>query len=60
MGNKKFYDLMILDTLQGPSNKKILDENDVVSIRDYMQVLKKNFFFQNRFRKTFLFSSTQV
>jgi hypothetical protein len=38
MGNKKYYSLMILDTLQTQANKKVTEESDIVSMRDYMQV----------------------
>jgi hypothetical protein len=38
MGNKKYYNLMILDTLQSQANKKVTEEIDIVSMRDYMQV----------------------
>ena len=38
MGNKQYYNLMILDSLQNVSNRKISEKTDIVSIRDYMQV----------------------
>ena len=38
MGNKKYYNLMILDSLQSVSNKRICDKEEITSIRDYMQV----------------------
>lgn len=46
MGNKKYLNLMILDNLQSQANKKVTEQSDIVSIRDYMQVnyLDKNFF----------------
>ena len=41
MGNKKYYSLMILDSLQSVSNKRISDKSEITSIRDYMQVRPK-------------------
>lgn len=38
MGNRKFYDLMIFDTLQQETRGKVTDPNYVFSLRDYMQV----------------------
>lgn len=40
MGNKKYYNIMILDSLQSVSNKRISDKEEITSIRDYMQVRK--------------------
>ena len=37
MGNKQYYNLMILDSLKNVSNKKISEKTDIVSMRDYMQ-----------------------
>lgn len=37
MGNKKYYNLMILDSLQHVSNRRISEKSDIVSMRDYMQ-----------------------
>ena len=37
MGNKQYYNLMLFDSLQNVSNKRISEKSDIVSIRDYMQ-----------------------
>ena len=40
MGNKQFYNLLILDSLQTSSKNKVTEQENVVSIRDFMQVYK--------------------
>lgn len=37
MGNRIFYEQLIVDTLQTQKGK-IIDENDVVTLKDYMKV----------------------
>ena len=37
MGNRKFYDQLIIDACQYEKDR-ITDEDDVSSLRDYMQV----------------------
>ena len=37
MGNKQYYNLMIIDSLQNLNNKRVSEKSDVVSMRDYMQ-----------------------
>lgn len=38
MGSRQYFNLMILDTLQAKSKNKITDKENVISIRDFMQV----------------------
>ncbi len=38
MGNRKFYEQIIVDSLQVQKGK-IVDETDVVTLKDYMQVI---------------------
>lgn len=38
MGTRKFYEVMIVDALQERSKDKIANRDNVVSLRDFMQV----------------------
>jgi hypothetical protein len=38
MGNRKYFNLVIRDTLQEEQNGKVGDKDNIVSLRDYMQV----------------------
>jgi hypothetical protein len=38
MGNRRFYEQIIIDSLQVQKGK-IIDETDVVTLKDYMQVI---------------------
>jgi hypothetical protein len=42
MGTRKYFNLVIQDTLQEQQNGKIGERDNVVSLRDYMQVKIKN------------------
>lgn len=37
MGNKQYYNIMILDSLQSVTNKRVSEKSDIVCMRDYMQ-----------------------
>lgn len=41
MGNRQFYNMIIVDALQSQSKGKITDQESITSLKDYMQV-KKN------------------
>ena len=38
MGSRKYYDLMIFDSLQQQTRGKIADPESIVCLRDFMQV----------------------
>ena len=42
MGNKQYYNIILLDSIQN-SHKQITDDIDIATLRDYMQVLAKKF-----------------
>jgi hypothetical protein len=41
MGNRKYYDLIILDKLREKNKGKVVDPEDIISLKDYMQVSRQ-------------------
>lgn len=44
MGSRQYFNLMILDNLQAKSKNKITEKENIISIRDFMQVIKSKKF----------------